>query len=255
MTNPTKPDPTPTDYDIGRAIWTRLPKKERTARKMVKKFAEVGVQISKSTTAKWMAEWQKEAPVRVTAQVLLTAPVETEPSAESVVVSETIDNLPQALRDALDPRVSLINRVAGLDAVEAATVKVAEAIGSKAPQLAELLLDSENETVDVTTAEGGVVSTRRVQKAQVAKSAVQALSVLATTLRDLAQARAVISQAHKTFSEGDMLGALSRKQDAKARAIFDEGRADRATEITPIHTTPEDEADALASLQAQAQGK
>lgn len=210
--------------DLAKAAWIALRPRERSANGIIAALKHQGVSPlpSKGSVNRWKKEW--ESSVKDTAEVLL-------PSLKTVgdPPPKALADIPQALQDALSPRLLYVAQGEGLEKVENAVVKLADAIASKAPEIAEMLLDTETETETVTTGgDAGGETTKTVEKAKVARSAVTALTQLAAAMQTITAARSMVSLAHRNYSEGDLFGA-------QAQAVLESGRAERAKEINGKH--------------------
>lgn len=204
--------------ELARHAYFALPPEKRTSKNVMKALEGVLDPIpSKGTINRWAVDWRKE-PDKIVATMLPPPPLDAKP--------EDLDDIPEAIRQALAPRLLYVGQGKGLEKVEDAVCKLAQAIGEKAPQIAEMLLDTETETEETATAEGGATSKKTVEKAKVARSAVSALSQLAQAMQIVVASRAMVSTAHRNYSEGDLYAA-------QAQQLNDAARAELARDITP----------------------
>lgn len=217
------PAPLNEPKELAREAWFGLPPEKRTANNVIKAMKARGLAApSKGSINRYAAEWKTE--VEKTAEVFLPSQPIPRPAQES---DDEQDGITRVLQDVLSPRLLKIAEGKGLDRVEDAVIKLADAIGSQAPKIAEMLLDTETETETVTAGgEAGSETTKKTEKARVARSAVTALTQLAQALHTVTAARSMVANAHLSFSQGDRFAA-------EANAIFEGGRADRAKEINP----------------------
>ena len=249
---------------IARQIWNALPVHERSVRSAEAKAAELGYEISKSNFGRWSKEWDRPAPDAPPkppnpALALQTpARAEVEVLGKAMVIPESglsddvdLGDIPSSLLDALDPRLTPLVQTARLDKVEQALTDFAVAVALKSDEIVECLLDPESETEN-TTAADGAATTRTIRKGQIPTAAAAILGRIAEAMKTIMAARTMASIAHRNYAEGDMLMGQGRKADAKARVIFDEGRADRAREIGGEVVDADDAQDALDALRSKA---
>lgn len=201
--------------ELARLAWANLPADQRSAENVRAALAKHGVEKppSKGSINRWVKEWS--AAVGQTAEILL-------PQTQMAAPADVSD-VPKALLDVLTPRLLYIAQGKGLERVENAVTMMADAIAAKAPQLAEMLLDTETE-LETVSKEDGTETNKRVEKAKVARSAVTALTQLAGAMQTITAARTMVSLAHRNYGEGDQLMA-------QAHAILESGRAERAKQI------------------------
>lgn len=242
--------------ELARQAWYGLPPQKRTAENVRKVLRRGGIENppSKGSINRWAIGWKKA--VERTVEVLLPAQPQRQPQAMPMARPapepiDTLDDVPDVLQDILSPRLLHMAKGQGLDRVEHAVMLLSDAIASKAPQIAEMLLETETETESTVKGEDGAETTKRTEKAKVARSAVTALTQLAQAMHTVASARSMVSVAHANFSQGDLYGA-------QARVMLDTGRADRAKDITgkvvsPGGLTAKDEV--MATLREGAGGK
>lgn len=229
--------------ELCRLAWFSIsPPENRSAEKVRAILAQTGWRKipSKGSITRWMPEWK--ATVETTADRML-------PVVKGAIPTDLSD-VPQALQDALGLRLLYVARGEGLDKVEDAIIQLSGAIASKAPQIAEMLLDTESETAEVTTSDE-TVTKKVVEKGKVARAAVSALTQLASAMQTITASRVMVSLAHRNFAEGDKL-------DAEATAIIETGRADNAKVISPAgggHTGQSAEAEARAALEGTLAGR
>lgn len=226
----------PDAQEIARQAWFALPIQERSAEAVRKKLKGVLEPVpAKGSINRWAAEWRKV--VEKTADVLLPPP--------NGVVVQDLSSIPQALQEVLSPRLLHIGRGEGLDKVEDAIIKLADAIASKAPEIAQMLLDTESETEEVSKGDDGELTRKRVEKGKVARAAVSALGQLASAMQTVTASKTMLSLAHKNFGEGDYAMA-------QAQATLETGRAERARDITPGGNGPSSNNGLTAEQEAMA---
>lgn len=235
-----------------RAIWFdwKDAKRRRSYQAVADKLFELhGHRVQKSTIERWAKD--KRWIDGTSAQVLV--PQAT--AAEKAL----FDNLPEELRKALDPRLGILARTKGLDAIEDMIVKFTEALGDKAAEVAGLVLDPEGEKSETTKSETAETTTR-TQKAKAAMMVGTLTTQFASAMQMVQAARSMPSLAHRNFAEGDMLAGQGDKArgegklaEAEAHNIIEGGRPNRAKDVGgEIIDQGADETGALEALTAQA---
>lgn len=203
--------------ELARQLWFRLPPAKRTSSAIIEAFKQHNYPVvpSKGSVNRWAAEWRKEPDQA--AQILVPMPAVPAPGADD------ISDVPDALRDVLSPRLLQVTPGKGLERVENAVERMADAIAEKAPEIAEMLLTPDAEEETTSSTEGG--ETRKTtKKAQVAHSVVSAIGQLAHAMQVITAARSMVAVAHRNYGEGD-------RARAEAQVLLEGGRADRAKEI------------------------
>lgn len=210
------PAPLKEEKELARQAWVKLPPDKRSAEDVRAAMKKAGVEKvpSKGSINRWVPEW--EASAKNTAEVLLPATPEQIMAANE----QDFSDIPEHLRDVLSPRLLFVAKGQGLDKVEDAIGALAQAIASKAPEIAQMLCDTETETEVVSKDDDGETK-KTVEKAKVARSAVTALQQLAQAMQTIKTARTMVSLAHRNYGEGDRFVA-------EAHAIHESGRVDRA---------------------------
>lgn len=220
-------------------------------RKVTDTLRERGYKLSKTSVGRWAKAWTPEnAPAPQTAQKLLPPPAE---------VPAKFDGIPDELRDALSPRLLALSSGKGLERVENAVIQLANAVASKSEEIAALLLETESET-ESSTKEDGATSSKRIEKANAARSAVSAVATLAQAMNIIASSKALTAMSHRNYAEGDLYLAQAERARAEAR-MFDAdadakigaGRAANARIVNGEFTEvpPDDAQSALDALHSQ----
>jgi len=176
-------------YEEGLSLWLSLHERERSGERIHAEFAQRGVTVSKATVYRWTAGWRQAAQ-----DVLDLIELPLGDSADS----SDLTDVPEWARKALPERLLRIAGGRGLDRVERAVALLSDAIGSKAPDIIDRLLQGDQKVVLVF----------------------QAISTIAVIAQRLAHVRAAVAVTHRNFCEGDLAAA-------KAKAIAETGQ-DRA---------------------------
>lgn len=219
------------DPSLALQTWFALPVAGRNIDNLNKKLKEMGFgRVPKTTLYRWRDEAKPghTDPEKFIARHSPTIPV---PSLDLKPIDTT--GIPEDLIEALGLRVLVIAKGEGLDRVENAIVKIAEAIAGKAEQIATQLLDTESETTEITKAGEDLVSSKTVKAAEAARSAVNSLAICAEAMHKVTASRTLWSLAFRNFSEGDRLSGEGAKLRAEAETVHNATRADNAKDITP----------------------
>lgn len=241
-------------YDTAKAVWFETAPKKRTAANLKVFLMARGIDLSKSTLDRWTKDWRKapageSAPVPriVKALGIVEKPKKPEPPADMA-------EIPQVLQDVLSPRLLELSDKKGLDRVVDVVRKVSDAIGDKAKEIVEAMLDTESETETVTGADGQEKTRKVIQKGQVARTAVAAIRELAGAMHTVASSRALQAAAHRDFGQGDLALAMAEKARAEAAEIEQRNRGAGARTINAEPDAPgqDDEAAALEAIRAEA---
>jgi hypothetical protein len=234
------------DKIIARQVWYAAPKSERTIRSVAAKCKLVGHDIAVSNIARWSRDWR----------VNQEPPPEPPKPSDMQVMQDTLlpprepgqldmSDIPASLRDALDPRLVPMFRSEKLDEVQGALVKIAVAIGNRAEDIADALLDPESDIETVAT-DDGQSTTKTTKKGQIPAAAAGVLSGIAEAMKTIMAAKAIVSMADRNYAEGAMLRGAGQKHLAEARAIFEDGRAGRAKQIDGSLPAPDADAESDA---------
>lgn len=202
---------------------------ERARRVNAVLVAEGLGEVPRSSLIRWVSA-AKGIPIEVERAATATLPPKTE-VARARAAGE-LDDIPAAILEAIGPRMLIVAQGKGLERVEDAIGKMADAISALAPQVAEQLLDTEEESQSVKK-DGEIVTATTTRKAQAAKNVVGALQTLATAMQMVTASRVARSGAFRNFAEGDQLSGVGAKSKAEAETIRQAAAADGAKDITP----------------------
>lgn len=203
---------------------------------------------SKGTITRWIADWRNT--VADTAKDLVPGVATARPNEADLA------HIPQVLRDALSPELLAIVPGKGLERCENAIVELADAIAAKAKPIADMLLDTESETTEVSKTEDGTESRKVVEKGKAATRAIAAMVQLANAMNTLTASRLMVSVGARNYAESDMLHSAGDKNRAEAEAVRKGARPAGAKDITGhgmvIDAEDTDEQEALAALRGVA---
>jgi len=171
--------------DRGQALWFLLPESERTAKRVLHELTQEGFEVSKATVCRWAQQWKR---AQIEALELILGPSKRIDGGEP----DDPSDVPEWIRKALPERLWVVAQGKGLDRIEHAIGLLSDAIGRRATQL--------------------------VQDDRSLLVVAQALSALASAMLQIVNARAVTAIAHRSFCEGDLAAAKSKKAEAKAEA-------------------------------------
>jgi hypothetical protein len=174
---------------LARTVWESLPEGKRGARRVSALLAKDGIKVPPSSVDRWIKEWTgspkqwKSAGSAAAAVVEKIPPKKVEPPAD-------LQQVPSELRNILPAHIMRMAKGQGLDRVENAIGIIAKKLEDQAATLVE-----DQEKFD---------------------TAIKGLAVFAGALQTIAQARAVVSIAHRNFAEGDRLRAEALQLEAAA---------------------------------------
>lgn len=246
--------------DTAKRVWESLPLKERSIRKVVAECKRLGHPVSVSTMQRWSKVWVTggEFPSRPVPPKPVEHRVEIIDHGERIVPERTssgqvVAEIPEVLRQALDPRLDPLIQFETVQRAEKAILEVFEEIASRKSQIADNIAaaDAESETTERTD---GKETITKLRKGQTGRDAVVALVQLTSGLNTLSNIKARYTIGYRDLSQGDALRGEGRKAEAKAQAIIEGGRPDRAKTIDGT-ASASDQQDALAALRDRATGK
>lgn len=246
--------------DVARQAWDSLPPKDRSIRKVSAECARLGCPVSRSNIQRWARVWKEGGDLpRPKPPVPVQHSVEIIDYGEPIMAERTSDgqkvaDIPQVIMDAIDPRVSPLLDLTKLQRAEDSLLAVMEEIARRKELLVDNLQDPEAETETIERTEGKE-TIKKVRKGQRSREAfdmlVQGMGAVALSHRT----KANYTTGYRDLSQGDMLRGAGRKSEAKAQAIFDDGRPNRAKEIDGKTIDNDDGDEAMQALRDQAKQK